>query len=188
VRSLLVADEALGPLYPVVRAKALARTFAPYEYKDHVYDGVGVDDDFRAWDLVAGNFGAPIRPELSFFRATMDGHRHTTYIHADTVCAKWAGVLYLSSPPPGIKSGTAFWRHRDFGDYLPEDVTVEEAEQLNAEGETEDAWEMTDFCEMVPGRLILYPAARFHSPYPKNGWGMTPDTARLIWACFFNEG
>lgn len=197
--SLLIADNFLrNPL--AVRRRALRCDFSPREFKGHSYNGIGVDYQFSPWSLVSKAVGFSVTPALSFFRLGLAGDTTTTFIHADTAVdgATWAGVLYLPDPDSMRFSGTAFWRHQRYGwDRLPATEQIEKQlgqqagdeffASLNYDGQSVDAWMMTDFASMKFNRFIAYPTHLFHSRFPRETWGVAKEEGRLTWVCFFDK-
>jgi hypothetical protein len=197
--SLLVVDNFLkNP--EAVRRRALACDFSPREYKGHEYNGITTDYAFAPWSLVEKAVGFKVRPAISFFRLGLAGDTTTTYIHADTAVdgAAWAGVLYLPAPECTAFSGTAFWRHNEYGwDRLPPSHVIESQtgaeaddaffDSLNADGQTEDAWFMNGFVSMKSNRFVAYPTNLFHSRFPRDTWGKEKSEGRLTWVCFFDR-
>ena len=171
------------------RALALSAPFRTVNYQDHDYHGVNLvtpPEDVVVRLLSKAMDGAHIRVESQHFRlglAPWLGPGPTTWIHADTGCnAEWAAVLYLSNPPePGC--GTAFWQHAETGAafYHPDDHYP-----YDADGGDQNAWAMVGLAGQVFGRVILYPTCLFHSRWPRDAWGDTPETGRLTWCAFFD--
>lgn len=133
-------------------------------------------------------------PRLSCFRLNLKGELPYSWVHADSICARYAGVLYLNTPEQ-CAGGTAFWRHAALGmTYLLS------AEELAAHGMNGDAfhrlmtrewkdpsaWEQVGFMPMQFNRFLTYPTQFFHSRYPWEGFGTGPADGRLIWACFYD--
>lgn len=190
IRSCLVVDDFL-PQPERFREAALKQEFGPMEFGDHSYDGFSGDFKLMSVPGMAGVFarvlGFPFRIEMDYWRVGVSGDRLTSWIHCDAACGEIAAILYLSEPAPG--SGTAFWKHRELGWHeAPEHAVDEETnERLIAESHDGEAWEMTDLVHGRYNRLVIYPARRFHSRYPKDAEGDSPEDGRLIWVGFANR-
>ncbi len=133
--------------------------------------------------------------EHSFVAGT-EGFETTQWIHADSLQAGWACVLYLDGHKRG---GTAFWDYRETGHQMQDSAFVEAARRqgetledmaarLRTEGNNEALWQMHTLCSSRFNRLVFYPSKMFHSRYPKEGWGATPEESRLVWVAFFDVG
>lgn len=183
-----------------VRAFALAHDFnvAP-EFQGHRYKGcVPVADPKLLSELEAGLakiHGAPCKVTLAFFRLSLHNEDTPVWIHPDSSCDEMAAVVYLTRPLY-CYGGTAFWKHRGLGlDYYPDMADCELnsivpgqwlAEQVNQDGQSSDAWEMTGLVSMKFNRLVTYPTKLFHSRYPKESFGNNQDDGRLILAAFYS--
>jgi hypothetical protein len=191
-RSLVIADD-FAPDFQAVRDGALSLDYCPREYKGAMYNGIGLGFDPGLKEQIEDVMGCGIDPKLCFFRLGLEGDQTTTYIHADTICADWASVLYLN-PPDACAGGTSFWRHKELEwDSMPESVMQDGllldarlAEKLNREGNDERFWTRTDHVNMKSNRFITYPTKRFHSRFPYDTWGSSKEQGRLIWVCFYN--
>ncbi len=140
--------------------------------------------DRLLYKVLEEHYGAPITPIVAFLRlntACLDG---TKRIHSDRDILgdtpSHAAVFYITNDKL-IKSGTAFYKHAVYGNYLPEGADQDEREYSD-----ESLWEMTDLKEGMENCLVTYPANRFHSRYPHKSWGRDQSDGRLIWTAFFN--
>ena len=191
--ALTILDD-FFPEYEAIRAFALTHDFdqAP-EYDGHTYPGFAPVKDPRFGEYLAGLLsevtGCRVGIRMACFTAGRESFETVQWIHADTLCSSHAGVVYLFDRP-GF--GTAFWRHRELGE---DSLTTASRECLNAEalaarlqhdGQTDAAWQRTDYADSRKNRLIFYPADRFHSRYPQQAFGDAPDNCRLTLAIFFD--
>lgn len=133
------------------------------------------------------------------FVSSKAGELTEQWIHADSICAKWAAVIYLFDGHHD--HGTALWRHKKSGCCLQDQqfydalgVDISKPDQVDAlvkriktEGEDKSFWQMAGFTEAKFNRLIVYPAKHFHSRYPRHSFGKTVETSRLIQVCFFDS-
>jgi len=184
--SLIVADDFIpGP--DMLRRRALLSDFQTREFQGVNYKGVGVTNQPHDMEERIGRLlGAPVKIDGSFYRTGSIGNDPTTYIHADRNCAEYAGVLYLNTPEQ-CHGGTAFWRHRESHlEELPSASSEDFYAKLNRNGQHEDFWEMVGLVSMKFNRFVCYPSKLFHSRYPKDCWGDTLETGRLIHTVFFN--
>jgi hypothetical protein len=190
VKKTLVIVDDFDQRIEALTSLAEKMSYAPREYEGHFYSGIGELDTYWPGTLIERALGFAVKPVISFFRLGVKGDKSTTWIHNDlgVVGATHAGLLYLSDPPAGVRSGTAFWRHKsrnitEQADGYP--LTANGAILLNEEGQTADAWEETDFVSMRRNRFICYPANVFHSRIPQDAFGADVHDGRLIWVAFF---
>lgn len=164
------------------------------EAKGHAptpYYTVNIGRDMsQMFDHITAALGQKVLPELQAFRLGAEKSHLHNYVHADHTCASLACVYYLNRQED-CQGGTAFWRHRIHGwDFMPTQNQLDEAgytlEQLKADWHDPNAWEQVTLAGMKENRLIVYPTQAFHSRWPWEGFGTTPDNSRLIWCGFFN--
>lgn len=185
-RPILIVDD-FHPFPGLIREYALEARFSPVEYEGHTYEGIGV----RPVDMesvLADAVGFPVEIAMQFFRLGVKDDNLTVWIHADTICADHACVWYLT-PPELCRGGTAFWRHKALGwDRLPPGrIDQATADRINADGQTDAAWNREAVAEMAWNRAAIYPTSLFHSRWPKQAAGNNKHDGRLIWCAFFNE-
>lgn len=108
-------------------------------------------------------------------------------IHADLGWGAYAAVLYLSEPSDddGV-SGTAFWSHKETGaDRIKAgDVALYEAVKNDWNDETK--WEQTKFVSAKYNSVAVYRSELFHSRWPFEAFGSTPEDGRLVVVVFFS--
>ncbi len=179
------------PAPVAVAAMARSLTYEEKEWKGHKYKGIGLGySPEGAYGLIGQIFGAAVKPKLEYFRLGTKADSATTYIHADSICAKYAAVWYLSEPPAGIVAGTAFWRHKELGITSPPSGDTPELDtllaRLNSDGNDESKWKMTGLVGQKFNRITIYPTDIFHSRYPQDAWGETVADGRIVWTTFFD--
>lgn len=196
ISNIIVDDFHPAPVAISKVAKTL--NYGPQEWNGHTYNGIGLGySPENAYGYLGAIFGVPVKPKLEYFRLGTKTEPTTTYIHADSICAKYAAVWYLSEPPEGIVAGTAFWRHKELGiDRLPsrEEVVASVGEdgvdayiaRLNADGNDESKWQMIGLVGQKFNRITIYPTNLFHSRYPQDAWGDSVENGRIVWTTFFD--
>lgn len=118
-------------------------------------------------------------PTLTFVRKSPAGQSEPNYIHTDRDMGSWTGILYLTAhPAPG--DGTTFWRDRQTGATASTSTDPLEARTW----QDLDRWEPVQTVPARPGRLVVFPAARYHSRALVENYGETPETARLVQVLF----
>lgn len=131
--------------------------------------------------------GCTIDPKLSCFRLNLAGELPHSWVHSDEICAEWASVLYLNLPEQ-CQGGTAFWRHKKTGiTRTPFNLSQPQHIWLTAEWKKKDAWEQYGMATMKFNRFITYPTCFFHSRWPWEAFGTSPEDGRLIWVCFYDR-
>jgi len=200
----MVTLQVIDDFYPdpqLVRDFALEHDFSQGTVMHgHLYPGTVVPyQPFIAWFIqrLAQTVGA-VDVKGTAFVSAKSGEYTEQWIHADTICAKWAAVIYLFDGHH--QHGTALWRHRasgcaaqdhEFYDKLG--VNIADRSQVQAlvdrvksESNSEEFWQCAGFTEARFNRLIIYPAKHFHSRYPREAFGDSPETGRLVQVCFFD--
>ena len=106
----------------------------------------------------------------------------THYIHTDTDMGDWTAIAYLTDAPPA-GDGTTFWRWKATG--CLQSVATSREEQLAEWAAWRDRtqWEPWTTVAARPNRVVLFPAAYFHSRAIADNYGIG-DTARLIQVVF----
>jgi hypothetical protein len=130
--------------------------------------------------------GVERRNIFSFFRVATDKLDTDWRIHSDAIIngerPERALVLYIS--PSSIKGlhGTAFWKHKELGDCLPEDVSFEKYDEvLLNESNNIDKWDLHSVVGYKVNRALCYPCSYFHSKYPNLGW----EDGRMVYVMFY---
>lgn len=177
-----------------IREKVLTEgEFKGQEYEGHFYKGVDLSCPLDVVDDIGDILGKDINPSFAFWRLSRPHEEIPAAVHADTVCARWAGILYMT--PTEEMGGTAMWAHKELGDWqVPPRFmrgasgSKEYFERVNSDSNDEEKWDMRLLIRAKYNRFACYPTRYFHSRYPFNSenYGTTKDEARLIWVIFFN--
>lgn len=169
-------DMMLDPLE--VRAHALAQTFYDWEGPDgQTYKRVWIGEVPGLREAIEEQMG-PCHFLGMGYRLNYAGEMPNQSIHSDLGWGTHAAVVYLSAGD----SGTAFWRHLPTGstEYHPDEYVAILSDVDNIE-----AWEMRMMVSQRPNRGLIYESALFHSRFPFEGFGSTPEDGRLIAVAFF---
>ena len=123
---------------------------------------------------------------FSFFRVATDKVDIDWRIHSDAIIngerPQRALVLYLSPSSMDGLHGTAFWKHRQLGDCLSEDVSFEDYDNiLLNESNNIDKWDLQSVIGYKINRAVCYPCNYFHSKYPNKGWA----DGRMVYIMFY---
>lgn len=123
---------------------------------------------------------------FSFFRVATDKVDTDWRIHSDAIIngqrPERALVLYLSPSQMEGLHGTAFWKHKELGKCLPENVSFEEYDKvLASESNNIDKWDLQSVIGYEVNRGLMYPCNYFHSKYPNVGW----ESGRMVYVMFY---
>ena len=78
--------------------------------------------------------------------------------------------------------GTAFWKHKELGDCLSEDVSFEEYDKvLLNESNNIEKWDLNSVIGYKINRAVCYPCNYFHSKYPNLGL----TEGRMVYVMFY---
>jgi hypothetical protein len=124
----------------------------------------------------------PVSIHAMGYRLNYNGEMPNTAIHSDLGWGTKAVVLYLCDG----EGGTAFWRHKATG---AERIGPADAELLSkVEGDWDDAeaWDQVELAPLKFNRAVIYDGLRFHSRWPFEAFGTTPEDGRLIAVAFFS--
>jgi hypothetical protein len=186
------------PALDVIRKEVIADGFTTVRHTDGLeYKGTNRRQYPGFFIDMAAASGHAIMPKLSCFRLSLKSERPHSDVHADQVESPYAAVLYMNpDPAPG---GTMFYRHRATGLYGMPTIEDMKAAGIKTKKEQvkfgqslqEDAkglkhWDMHSLSGARWNRLIMYRSNLWHSRWPLDSYGKTPDTGRLIWVCFFH--
>jgi uncharacterized protein DUF6445 len=187
--------ENFAPDALAVREAVIAGEFHTEQGPDGgTYTGIAQYPVPQWHERISEVLGRPIQPRLSCFRLNLKGELPHSWVHSDDICAKFASVLYLN-PPEQCTGGTAFWKHAALGmSYLlsREELAAHGMDAdafyklMNREWKDASAWQQVGFMPMVFNLFLTYPTQFFHSRWPWEGFGTSPQDGRLIWACFYD--
>lgn len=123
---------------------------------------------------------------FSFFRVATDKVDTDWRIHSDAIIngerPERALVLYLSPSFMNGLHGTAFWKHKELGDCLPQDVSFSEYDNvLLNDSNNVDKWDLQSVIGYKVNRAVMYPCNYFHSKYPNQGW----SEGRMVYVMFY---
>jgi hypothetical protein len=108
-------------------------------------------------------------------------------IHADLGWGTYAAVLYLNAPSSvGVVSGTAFWTHKATGADRIRGGEVKLYNDVKDDWNDESKWDQTKFVSAKYNSCIVYRSELFHSRWPFEAFGSTPEDGRLIVVVFFS--
>jgi GNAT superfamily N-acetyltransferase len=183
--ALTVVDDVL-PDVDAYRARALAQPFRDVETSPGVvFHGLAdpADDTLVRW-LTAR--WPSLTPTRTFLRRSPAGQGEPNYIHTDRDMGDWTAIAYLTADPPA-GDGTTFWRWQATGAIASGATTGEALLGEWVAWRDPAQWTPWHIVPARPNRLILFPAAYFHSRALPDNYG-TGDTARVIQVVFGTGG
>lgn len=123
-----------------------------------------------------------LTPMTTFLRQSPAGQVEPHFVHTDADMGDWTAIYYLT-PDPAAGDGTTFYRSRATGARRSlAETDIDRAADAAAWGDP-GAWEAWHTVPAQPNRLVLFPAAYYHSRALPAHTG-TGDTARLIQVTF----
>ena len=107
---------------------------------------------------------------LAFFREAKKNQDNQWRIHNDSIINNQqpdrAIVLYLSDNKLKKINGTAFWKHKIYGDTYKKSNEKEFNRMLKEDSENLKQWSIKTIIGHKKNRLLSYPCNYFHSKYP----------------------
>lgn len=181
IPGVIVIDDFL-PEFDRVREHAKLSHF--YDWKasdDVVYKRVSILHIPGMLDTLTEYLGG-VKISLMGYRLNYAGEEPNQSIHADLGFATHVALVYLNEG----NSGTAFWQHKETGAVEIWYGQTELFQQINADFEQPEAWEQRLVVPAKKNRAVIYKNNLFHSRYPFEAFGSTPDDGRLIALAFFS--
>ena len=158
------------------------------EYGDHEFFGKmykGIAPVVLPVKALIEEVCGPVSIRLSHLRLGNSKTPLTHYIHADNAGASWAMVLCLSQPD--IKTGTAFWTHKETGlDRLPMPCPPDIFNKLDRDLTDLSQWICTEVVETKENRALIFESARFHSRHPEHLTIGETEKPRIVSTTFFD--
>lgn len=119
---------------------------------------------------------------MSCTRLSPKGQVEPNMIHTDRDLGDVTGIFFLNPDPPAW-DGTTFYRHRETGAELSTAASLDEKLDEGFRWRDRWQWEPTVTVPARFNRLLLFPAAAFHSRAIFENWG-EGDDARLVQLAF----
>lgn len=175
-------------LYNSVYNKLISNEFTEVNAGDKSFWVQFSDIEFDKYvvDLVSSIENKQRHNILSFFRIATNELDTDWRIHSDAIIngdrPERALVLYISPSHMDGLHGTAFWKHKKFGDYLDKNVSFEEYDEvLLNDSNNLSKWDLQSVIGYKVNRAIMYPCNYFHSKYPNLGW----NSGRMVYVMFY---
>lgn len=124
--------------------------------------------------------GVSIKPNFMFARIMKAGVHAPHKFHEDSMMGGFSAHLYLSEEPKeGM--GTAFCKHKLHGPYFSVAPVA-----IGDDHHKPDNWDPYLFVTAKFNRLLIHDSRYFHAALPFDGFGDSPENARMALTCFFN--
>lgn len=153
--------------------KAREKEFSILETPNFVMDFLEIE----GYDLI-----------LTFIRSAKKDFDTDARIHADNIImgekTALASVLYINPEGEVSENGTAFWKHHQYGEELPDTISNQEFDRLLIEDSNNlSKWQHVETVFSKPNRQLLYNSNLFHSKYPK----VIEEGIRMVLVCFYSK-
>lgn len=164
-----------------VRQHAILSHYYDWQASDgQVYKRISMLHVPELFDKLCENLGL-VRIAVMGYRLNYKDEPPNQSIHADLGFSTHAIVVYLNEGD----SGTAFWKHKETGATEIWYGQQELFEQIQSDFEKPDAWEQRLYVPAKKNRAVIYRNNLFHSRFPFEAFGSTPEDGRLIAMGFF---
>lgn len=168
-----------------VREDALASEYVDWHGHDgEVYKRICIKEIPGLRSAIERAMGGPVDMLGMAYRLNYRGELPNAAIHSDLGWGTHALVLYLSRDYNG-SGGTAFWRHLATGAERIDPGDTELFESVRGDWNDRSAWEIRRLVPIRFNRALIYESAWFHSRYPFEAFGDSPENGRLIAVAFF---
>lgn len=185
VNPVLVIDEFLPEgVVRQLRQIAIDANYIDWHGPDgQIYKRICIIDSVDIKDAIEDVVG-PVQMLGMGFRLNYNEEMPNAAIHSDLGWGTHALVYYLNDTEDDL-GGTAFWKHKETGAEIIETDDQELLDKVKDSWDNEDEWEMTQYVPMKFNRATIYESRLFHSRYPFDAFGSTPEDGRLIAVAFF---
>ena len=181
IPGVVVIDD-FFPNFERVRSHAILSEFYDWMAPDgELYKRITLLHVPDMFDTLTQHVGG-IEIKASGYRLNFAGEPPNQSIHSDLGFGTHVVVVYLNEGD----SGTAFWEHNETGATEIWYGQRELFEAIKDDFENPEAWTQRMVVPVKSNRAVIYKASLFHSRYPFEAFGSTPEDGRLIAIAFFN--
>jgi GNAT superfamily N-acetyltransferase len=180
--SALAVHDDVVPDLAAYRTAIRAQPFRTVEpHPGAIFHGIGEAGNDLLPNWIVAHYPT-LTPTLTFVRQSPAGQEEPHFIHTDQDMGEWTAIAYLTDEPQA-GDGTTFWRWRQTGCVRSLATTTDE--QLTEWTAWRDVtqWEAWTTVRARPNRVVLFPAAYFHSRAIAENYG-AGETSRLIQVVF----
>lgn len=180
IPGVVVVDD-FFPDFERVRQHAILSHYYDWQASDgQLYKRISMLHVPGMFDTLCEHLGL-VKIAVMGYRLNYKNEPPNQSIHADLGFSTHAAVVYLNEGD----SGTAFWQHKETGATEIWYGQQELFEQIKPDFENPDAWEQRLYVPTKQNRAVIYKNNLFHSRYPFEAFGNTPENGRLIAMAFF---
>lgn len=174
-----------------VRSAGLRAQYSDRLLKDGaVYKRVCETNIPEVIDALNRAMGRPISLLGMGFRLNYEGELPNQSIHTDAGWGTYAMVLYLTPDDILLRlpetNGTMLWTHAATGTDGVTQTDIPLLLEVMDDWEDETKWQPRQLLEAKYNRASLYRSDHFHSRYPFEAFGSTPNDGRLTLVAFFD--
>ena len=179
---LITVDDFLDDFDPI-RAELVANDFIDgFNTADGVtYPHLIENVPQRAREQIIESIGEPV--EL-FARMSPSGVIAPHPVHSDTLQSNVTMILYINDGIDEESFGTGIMRHHETG-LMQTPINDAEMKIWQDSYQHPHQWETVHFFQGKANRAIFFDSRLMHMAFPYNGFGQTPEDARLIIGGFF---
>lgn len=182
---MFVVDDFLSPEdFAAVRSRGISAAYEDWEspLDGEIYKRVSIQKIDEIETALSAYLARDILMVGSGFRLNYEGELPNRKIHTDVGHGDLACVLYLNEHE---KSGTAIFEHKETGRncLFPGELRLDR--KLRDDYDDESKWDIKALVPAKMNRAVIYSSYLFHSRYPFEGHGSTPEDGRLIAVAFF---
>jgi hypothetical protein len=128
---------------------------------------------------------------INFLRAYRNKpeYRHPMWIHSDVLFADFIAVYFVQPSEFIQDDGFSLWKNLELNDIqlYTKDYTEEKNKIVDTQSLDPEKWELWKRVEFKPNRIVICPAAYFHSTTAYGHFGNTLDKCRIVHVLFFNK-
>lgn len=128
---------------------------------------------------------------LNFTRAYRDRRPpHDMWIHSDVLFADYIAIFMAQPSDAPQDDGVAFWYNKELDDIqlYTKDHTGEKNKVVDSQTLDPEKWILRTRVEFKENRMVVAPAAYFHSKASYGNRGRSLEDCRIVHVLFFNEG
>lgn len=188
---VVVLDDLL-PNFEEYKKQVLSCNFTDVDSQGMKYNDVSLEiAPYDIYDQIDKR--TPLTPvdKLSFLRMYRDRpeYRHPMWIHSDVLFADYIAVFMIQSSEFPQDDGLALWKNKELNDIqlYTKDHTEEKNQIVDSQSLDPEKWEMWKRIEFKENRIVICPAAYFHSKASYGNYGKSLLDSRIVHVLFFNE-
>jgi len=127
--------------------------------------------------------------QLNFLRAYRKrSEPNPTWIHSDAFFADYIAIFMVRSSSEPQDDGVCFWKNKGLNSICIDESNRPMWDTINKQSLDADKWELWKRIEFKENRLIIAPAAYFHSKTTYSNRGNSFQDCRIVHVLFFNKG